>query len=101
MAAIHLTATERRIRLNESYDINPDATPERLFDDVNELLDHARAIALSLCHALTPNAQVDYNHLSSVFAAIANMIDMAQNATEHAHFQLLSKRVKSKSKSKL
>ncbi|RDD82786.1 hypothetical protein DVJ77_04515 [Dyella tabacisoli] len=51
-----------------------------------------------LCHSLTPNAEVDFSHLSSVFAAIANMIDMAQSASDHAHMQLQRERVKPKSK---
>ncbi|RDD79839.1 hypothetical protein DVJ77_20470 [Dyella tabacisoli] len=56
------------------------------------------AISLALCHSLTPDAEVDFNHLSSVFAAIANMIDMAQSASDQAHMQLQNEWVRSKSK---
>ncbi|MFC5742683.1 hypothetical protein [Dyella tabacisoli] len=98
MAVTDTTPSTERIRFSDSYHIDPDATPESLHDDVNEMLDHARAISLALCHSLTPHAEVDFNHLSSVFAAIANMIDMAQSASDHAHMQLQRERVKPKSK---
>lgn len=92
MAAPHPVAPAEWIRLSATYHIAPDATPESLFDDANELLDHARGIALALCHSLTEHSEVDINHISSSFAAIANMIDMAQSSSSHAHVQLLRER---------
>lgn len=88
MAATLTAESARRIRFSASYHIDPDATADSLFEDVNELLDHARSISLTLCHSLTSTSEVDVDHLASVFAAIANMIDMAQNASDHAHMQL-------------